>query len=355
VAAAAELKVTRRYLTATTSERSVALAVVAVIGIGFIALIVYMYVDTRGAPPEVLLLTAPGLALLGGAAYFWLSKRDSVRVDLGTRTAMFARAGKPVWTARLDEIGPIAIVVVKRELFRSGRSYWRTEYRVVANSVPLYAKWSYRQARRAGDRLARQWKVGLRPLDGHVRQCSELDQSLAAAQLAQFNPRQTTEPLGPETGTTLEEKPEQAFLRSTKGLQGGEAPNILWLGAAGMAGLAASERHVVITLSDPAAGPLETLLVSVLVLATLAALGRFLYEAWRAVLPAEVQIDPRSVAYRGRSVATAQVVEVVSADAICVCTPRRTLEIPHGFCEPQFDARVVEELRRVVAEKGQRR
>ena len=64
-----------------------------------------------------------------------------------------------------------------------------------------------------------------------------------------------------------------------------------------------------ITLSDPAAEPLETLLVSVLVLATLAALGRFLYEAWRAMLPAEVQIDPRSVAYRGRSVATAQVVE----------------------------------------------
>ena len=106
----------------------------------------------------------------------------------------------------------------------------------MANSVPLYAKWSYRQARRAGDRLARHWKVGLRSLDGRVRQFSELDQSLAAAQSAPFNPRQTTEPLGPETGATLEEKPDQAFLRSTKGLQGGEAPNILWLGAAGMAG-----------------------------------------------------------------------------------------------------------------------
>jgi hypothetical protein len=50
VAAAAQLNVTGRYLTATATERNAGIFFAAVIGVGFIALVVYMYLDTGGAP-----------------------------------------------------------------------------------------------------------------------------------------------------------------------------------------------------------------------------------------------------------------------------------------------------------------
>lgn len=359
MAAAVELTVAKRYLTATATERNAVIYVAAAIGAGFIALILFMYFTTRGAPPEVLLLTAPGVAMLGGAAYFWLKKREWVTVDLAARKATFVAPGKPEWTASLDEVAPVAIVKAQREMYSNGRPYWRTEYRVVmagaGRGVTLRSTLSYRQTRRAADALAREWKVALSPLDGRIRAFSELDQSLAAARSLAFDPRREAPALGADTGVTLEERPEQTILRSSKSLSGSEVPNYLWLVGAGMAGLAASERNALAVLADPLFDPLDTALVAVLLIALFATLGTFLYQAWRALLPAEVGIDANRVHYRGRSVPTAQVVEVVSADAICVCTPRATLEIPHGFCEAQSTPQVIDALRRVIADKGQPR
>jgi hypothetical protein len=107
--------------------------------------------------------------------------------------------------------------------------------------------------------------------------------------------------------------------------------------------------------AEPFAEPMETALVSALVLATLGTLGRFLYETWRWILPATVTIDAKHVSYRGLSVQTAAVIEVVSAGAIYIVTPRRVLEIPAGFCTPASTPRVLAELRRVIVEKSRLR
>jgi hypothetical protein len=348
---------TRRYGTSTSKELASGVLVGGGLGLGFIALIVYMYLDTRGAPPELLLLATPGVLLVGGALYYWNKHRSSVLVDFTKRQVTFSAAGKPSWSAPLDELAPLAIVAFQRELLRSSGKYWRTEYRVViggASNVPIYADWTYQKARRAADALARAWKVGLCPLDGRIRQVGELDESVAAAQLKSFNPqREARAPFGAESGVSLDEQPDRAVLRSSS--DRAEAPSVLWLMAAGMTGLAASERDVQMVMQEPLANPLETALVSALLLALLITLGLFLYETWRAILPAEVRINSTRVEYRGRRVPTGDVVEVVSAGAILVCTPRKTLEIPAGFCAPRATEQVIAELRRLIAERGRPR
>jgi hypothetical protein len=128
-------------------------------------------------------------------------------------------------------------------------------------------------------------------------------------------------------------------------------PNIFWLGGAGMAGLAASERNVMAVL-DPFADPTETALVSALLIALTATLGRFAYEAWRAILPGDITVDRGRIAYRGRSIATKAVDEVVRADAIYFIAGKKSLSVPNGFCDAPELGRVVQVLRRLVVKHG---
>ena len=104
----------------------------------------------------MLLLTAPGLALIAGGWYFFAAKRDCLSVEFTERQATFVTSGQQRWSAPLDEIVPLTIRTVWRSLPNSEtRGAYRTEYRVVtagARDALVYAAWTYRKARRAADR-----------------------------------------------------------------------------------------------------------------------------------------------------------------------------------------------------------
>ena len=130
-------------------------------------------------------------------------------------------------------------------------------------------------------------------------------------------------PLGPESGITHEETPDRAVLRADK--RGGtEAPNYLWLLAAGWPASPHPSVNVLMVAAEPFGDPLQTALVSALVLAA-RPLGTLPLRNVAAVLPAEVTIDTRiTCAIADRSVQTADVIEVASADVIDIVTPRRS-------------------------------
>ena len=98
---------TRRYRTATSKEQNLAALPVIAIGFILVGVVAYLYLDTRGAQPEVLLLTTPGLALIVGGWFFF--------------AATFVASGQKRWSAPLDEIVPLAITTVRRSLPNSER------------------------------------------------------------------------------------------------------------------------------------------------------------------------------------------------------------------------------------------
>ena len=103
---------------------------------------------------------------------------------------------------------------------------------------------------------------------------------------------------------------------------------------------------------DPIADPAETVLVVVLLIALAATLGRFAYEAWRAILPGDITIDQRHVSYRGRSIPTSAIDEVVTADAIYFVAGTRPVSVPNAFCEATALKPLVQTLREAVAKHG---
>jgi hypothetical protein len=341
---------TRRYSTVTTTEQRATASVFSIIGAGYLALIAFM-VFTDANPPIVraAVLTVPAWASFAAALYVWRRKSTYLAVDLDTRRAQFVSNGKTAWTAALDELGLLAIVPVQRIYRRQGGTGTRTEYQVVAgpDAIPICGRWDYPAAKRFAERTAREWRVALKPLDGRLRAAADVDRPLAvsAAALGSASSAAPTTP----ASVSIERDTSGVTLQSVKGLGAADAPNVLWLVVAGAAALAVMDSSAFLGELNIEGTPLATAGKLAIGAVGLAAVTKFAAEArgWMAV--PELRIDGSRVSFRGRSVATAAVTEVVN-----VLGGRRAIALPPGFSEPRDTPLVVDALHALITEFGSR-
>jgi hypothetical protein len=343
---------TRRYSTVTATEQRAGAVVFSIIGAGYLSLIAFM-VLTDANPPLVRagVLTIPGWASLAGALYVWRRKTRYLAVDLDARRALFVSNGKASWNKSLDELGGLAIVPIQRTIRRQNSTGTRTEYQVVAgrDGVPIYGRWDYAAAKRFAVRTAREWRVALKPLDGRVRAAGDADRPLASEPAPIGAPAVASPP-----SVHVTRDNDGVTIRSVNGLGAADAPNVMWLLAAGMATLALSERSTFVAEAGLAGTPFETGLAVVLGLAALGALAKFADEARGWMSSPEIRIDARRVTFRGRSVQTAAVSEVVNAGGIHILGDGRAIEVPPQFGEPRDTTPLIDTLRALIVEYGAR-
>lgn len=338
--------VTRRYLTATSRERLVVSRVVSSIGLGILALLGLLWSQD---PQATIFQAAPfglaGLALLAGAQLLARKHRQYLFVDFATRQATFVARGKDRWRASLDELGPIVCMPFERRRYRNGAPSEITEYQAVASGrkdLALQQSSGYPASRRFAVKLARQWGVGFRGLDGHVRKAQDLDQ-----------------PLGPvpgkdalldaESGVTVETREAATVLRSSVLPATSGLPDLFVLGGALFAWMAIQELHGPAVLSDPFFDPLRTAGVLLLSGIGAGAAAMFGYQVWRFLQPAALSVDDSHVRYRGRSIRISDVREVVSAGEILILGDHDHLAIPSDFCQPRADPPLVRAIQQLIA------
>lgn len=340
---------TRRYLTAASRERLVVSRVVSFLGLGILAILGIMWSQD---PQATIFQVAPfglvGLALVAGSQLLARKQRQCLRVDLSTRQATFVAKGTDRWSASLDELGPVVCVPFERRRYRKGVAYDLTEYQAALSGqkhLALQGSSDYPPSRRFALRLAREWGVGFRGLDGRVRDARSLDAPLKPGQ-------DRIAPLDPESGVITEAKDGVTILRSTALPRGSAFPDLYILGGAalGLAGL--RERHADQVFLDPAFQPLETALLAALALAVLGAASVFLLQVRAFLLPAALAVDESRVRYRGRSLRVGDVREVVSTNEILILTNRDYLAIPADFCRPGATPAVVRTIHRLIADRA---
>jgi hypothetical protein len=346
---------TRRYRTVYAREFTAAAFVFGGLGLAyfvFIAVLVYTSSE-RPAAGRLAAISFPGvvLAVLGTVIYF--RKRDWLDVDMEARVARFFGNGKERWSAPLDEFVALHVRPVRRKQYAEGEPRERLEYHVCAGSreIAIHNGATYLPVRRFAVRTARLWRIGLVPLDGRVRALTDLD-----TPLWRLHPH-VDGAIGPKppVSVAVEETPNGTTLRSARSLLGSEFPNILWLVAAGFAGLMLYDRPLSLFDLEMAADPREAAEQLGFLAVVVVALGRFAYEAWPMFLPAAIRVDARTVSYRGRRVPTRAVVEIVSAENIAIIAgDRRNLSIPSDFAATNEEAALIETLRALVARYGAR-
>jgi hypothetical protein len=339
----------RRYPTAKSYEQLVVSRVVSSLGIGILALIAFMWSRDRDA---TLLKAAPfglvGLTLLVGAQVYAARNSQYLRVDINTRQAVFVARGKERWKASIDELAPIVCTTFERRRQRNSRSEELTEYQAVLSGhkeVALRQTADYPASRRWAVRLARNWGIGLRGLDGRVRAASELDHPLRPA-------KEKPPPLSPDAGVSLSVNDGVATLRSSVLPRSSDSPDLYLLAAAAFLYAVLRERHADQVFLDPFFRPLETALLGAVALVAVGVLAVFLRQVWRFLQPATLQVDAQTVRYRGRSMAVRDVREVVSVGDILILGNDRHIAIPSDFCRPRDAGVVVRAIHQLIAERA---
>jgi hypothetical protein len=341
-----------RYRLAESVDRRLIGVVISALGVAFLGLIGFMWA-TDAEPPvvRVAVLAALGLAVTVTGALVAIGAKDVLVVDLDTRRVTTTGAKDAAWSASLDEIAPVTVVRGTRRLRHGHQWYVRPEYRVVASGRPdlqIYRRWHYAPARRHAERLARLWRVALRPFDERIRTVAALDQPLWA--MSDAKPSMPA-PLPADAGVTIEVGADRAVIASTVMSRTAVAPDYLLLLWAGMAGLAVSELPVQVDLESDVAVRVLYYAVALIGLGTG---GWFLWQVRRWLAPSVVTIDGGGVSYRGRTLPLAAVREVVCADELVIAGARRALVIEPGFCAPGAVHAVAGEIRRLVVWFGQR-
>jgi hypothetical protein len=348
----------RRYPSALASERAIAGATVALIGLLLLGVIAFMWLADPNPPTSgPVIFTTFALVLIGLGAGVARHKRQTLVVDLGARQAEVRSRNGTGWSVPLDTVGPLAVVRVTR-LFPNSRWKVRTEYRVElagASDWGVYQSWSFPRARRMAERLAREWSVGIKQLDGRVRGARELDTPLwrLSSLLAQhpFRPGAAA-PLGSTSGVIVAVDRDRASFQSTRLGTLETAPNILLLMWTGMAGLAMSELPVQVDIETNVLARAGYWALGVVAVVFG---GSFLYQTVQWLLPARVAIARDGVSYRGRTIALADVREVVSAPTVVIVGAGiRALELEPGFSTPDTCQELADEIRRLIVEQGSR-
>ena len=337
---------TRRYLTATSRERLVASRVVSSIGLGILALLGVLWsLDPQATISQVAPFGLVGLALVAGSQFLARKHRQHLRVDFATRQATFVARGKDRWRASLDELGPIVCMPFERRRYRNGAPSEITEYQAVVSGrkdLALQQSSGYPASRRFAVGLARQWGVGFRGLDGHVRKAEDLDRPL--------RPVPGKDALSDvESGVTLETRESVTILRSSVLPATAGLPDLFVLGGAIFAWMAIQELHGPAVLSDPFFDPLRTAGVLLLTGIGASTAAMFGYQVWRFLQPAALSVDESHVRYRGRSIQISDVREVVSADEILILGGRGHIAVPSDFCKPTATPGVVRMIHQLIS------
>jgi len=243
---------------------------------------------------------------------------------------------------------PPDCVPFERRRYRNGVAHDVTEYRSVVSGqkdLALQGSSEYPPARRFALRLAREWGVGFRGLDGRVRTAQNLDAPLKPG-------KNRIARLDPESGVLMEENEGVATLRSSVLPRSSGFPNLHILGGAGLGFVGLSERHADQVFLDLWFNPQETLLLALLTAAALAAAGVFFFQVWAFVQPARLSVDGSRVRYRGRSLPVADVREVVSTSDILILTDRGHIALPADFCKPSATPVVVGTIHQLIADRA---
>ena len=323
--------------------------VVSSIGLGLLAVLGVMWSQD---PQATIFQVAPfglvGLALIAGSQLLASKHRQYLRVDFATRQATFVSGGKDRWNASLDELGPIVCLPFERRRRRNHGSYEVTEYRAVVSGrqdLALQQSSGYPAVRRFAVRLAKEWGVGFRGLDGHVRKPGDVEEPLTPA-------AGRDAPLAPESGVKVEQSGAVTILRSSALSATAGLPDLFLLGGVVFAWMAIQELHGPTVLADPFFDPLRTAGVLLLAGIGAGAAATFGYQAWRFLQPAALSVDDTHVRYRGRSMRLNAVREVVSVDEILILGDHRHIAIPPDFCRPGATTAVVRKIRQLISDRA---
>lgn len=323
--------------------------VVASLGLGILILLGAMWSqDPQATVFQVAPFGLVGLALVAGSRFFALKHRQYLQVDLSTRQAVFVAKGKERWKAPLDELAPVVCIPFERRRYRNNVAHDVTEYQTAVSGqkqMALHGSTDYPPTRRFALRLAREWGVGFRGLDGHVRTAQSLDEPLKPG-------KDRIAPLDPESGVRTEDNDGVTTLRSSVLPRSSGFPSLHLLGGAALGFVGLRERHADQVFLDPLFKPVETLLLAVLAAAALGAAGVFIFQVWGFLQPPTLTVDGNRVRYRGRSLPLAEVREVVSTSDILILTNRAHIVIPADFCKPAATTAVVRKIRQLIGERA---
>jgi hypothetical protein len=342
-------RVVRHQLTDTADRRLLG-GVISALGVGFLALLWFLWTGDAD-PPLVRVAGLAGVGLLTVVAGLRIATgvRDTLLVDLDTRRVTSTRAKDGGWSASLDEVGPLTVLRGTRRLL-SARGGERSEYLVVLagrTDLLLYRGWDFAPMRRAAERLARRWTLGLRGLDGRIRSANGLDLPMWSLPDDGVG---VAAPLPASAGVTVEVGPERAVMRSEAMSRLAVVPNYLLMLWAVMAGAAMYELPVQVDLEQYLAARVSWYLLGVV---AVACASGFLWQLRQFLGPPVVTITLKRVSYRGRRLPLSAVREVVWAGAIAIAGARRSLVIEPEFCATSHQA-VADEIRRLIVDYGRR-
>lgn len=342
----------RRYPTIATAEQQVGGSVIVAIGALVLGVLVAMW-WRDAAPPldRVAAIAVFALAVVALGGHVARRRREMLVVDLDARRVSSTRSDDAGWSAPLDQVGPVSVIQVAHQVPHEDFGP-RREYRVVPAGrpeLPLYVRLDYPAARRVAERVAREWRVGLRQADGRVRDSADLDAPMwRNASMFPAVPRQ----LDPDTGVSVAVTAEAAVVTSRVQSKVSTAPNYLLLGGVVMGVAAMQELPVQI---DVESLPWARALWLAILAGTLGVLFVFANQVWQWLADPAVRITSERVTYRGVSLPIEDVREVVDAGGLLVLGRRRHLDLGPDFAAPGAGEEVARELRRLIEQFGRTR
>lgn len=297
----------------------------------------------------VMLAFPLSLLLLG---LYLALRRKQLFDDVEGRSYRLIQDGKATASGRLDELGPLRVLVERRMGTGDGaRTRVRYLVRPAAHgSIDLYDMPTAGKARLKMDALGRAWGLSCQSLGGQVRAAADLGKPLHE-RLRHDREARAAMPLPPEAGLRIEPLSPGYQMLSTHRSWTSLAGAALVPVAAAYYGLRDPSR-VVSFLEEGRHDPLTQVLAAGMALVLLAMLWIFFQALREALFPGVVRITHEGVAFRGSRMRFDEIEEVTATNPVELVGGRKVLALSESFCRPKAAKVVAHELQRLILEVG---